>query len=78
MKQLRASGRKLILVTGRQLDDLLQVFEQIDLFDYVVAENGALLYSPASPQEKLLGEPAPADFIQAWRDRQVNPLSVGY
>ena len=37
LKQLRASGRKLILVTGRQLDDLLQVFEQIDLFDYVVA-----------------------------------------
>ncbi|MFN6572523.1 HAD-IIB family hydrolase [Dendronalium sp. ChiSLP03b] len=77
LKQLRASGRKLILVTGRELDDLLQVFEQIDLFDYVVAENGALLYCPASRQEKLLGEPAPTEFIKALRDRQVNPLSVG-
>lgn len=77
LKHLRASGRKLILVTGRQLDDLLQVFEQIDLFDYVVAENGALLYSPASRQEKLLGEQPPEEFIKALRDRQVDPLSVG-
>ncbi|MBW4685092.1 MAG: HAD-IIB family hydrolase [Komarekiella atlantica HA4396-MV6] len=77
LKHLRTSGRKLILVTGRQLDDLLQVFEQIDLFDYVVAENGALLYSPASRQEKLLGEQPPEEFIKALRDRQVDPLSVG-
>ncbi|MDZ7957441.1 MAG: HAD-IIB family hydrolase [Aulosira sp. DedQUE10] len=77
LTNLKASGRKLILVTGRQLDDLQQVFEQIDLFDYVVAENGALLYSPATRQEKLLGTQPPREFIQALRDRHVDPLSVG-
>ncbi|MEH2070707.1 MAG: HAD-IIB family hydrolase [Nostoc sp.] len=53
--RLQSSGYKLILVTGRQLDELQQVFVHVDLFDYVVAENGALLYSPATRQEKLLG-----------------------
>jgi HAD superfamily hydrolase (TIGR01484 family) len=77
LSNLRASGRKLILVTGRQLDDLQQVFEQIDLFDYVVAENGALLYSPATRQEKLLGTQPPREFIQALRNRHVEPLAVG-
>jgi len=47
----RKSGRKLILVTGRELDDLIKVFPRIDLFDRVVAENGALLYRPATREE---------------------------
>ena len=37
------SGRKLLLVTGRKLDDLLKVLPQVELFDQVVAENGGLL-----------------------------------
>ncbi|MFH7028057.1 MAG: HAD-IIB family hydrolase [Heteroscytonema crispum UTEX LB 1556] len=77
LERLRLSGRKLILVTGRQLDDLLACFPQIDLFDCVVAENGALLYSPASRQEKLLGSQPPEVFIKTLQKRQVNPLSVG-
>ncbi|MEH2182032.1 HAD family hydrolase [Nostoc sp.] len=77
LSRLRSSGYKLILVTGRQLDELLQVFLEVDLFDYVVAENGALLYSPATHQEKLLGSQPSAEFINALRDRQVKPLSVG-
>ncbi|MEH1967467.1 MAG: HAD family hydrolase [Nostoc sp.] len=77
LSRLRSSGYKLILVTGRQLDELLQVFVQVDLFDYVVAENGALLYSPAKHQEKLLGSQPSAEFINALCDRQVKPLSVG-
>ena len=77
LSRLRSSGYKLILVTGRQLDELLQVFVQVDLFDYVVAENGALLYSPATRQEKLLGSQPSAEFINALRSRQVKSLSVG-
>jgi len=51
LERLRASGRKLILVTGRELADLLRAFTRIDLFDRVVAENGALIYSPATREE---------------------------
>lgn len=71
-----ASGRKLILVTGRELDELLGIFPQIDRFDCVVAENGALLYTPATGERKPLGEPAPQAFLDALRERGV-PMSVG-
>ena len=44
--RLRASGRHAILATGRRLNDLLEICPFIDLFSYVVAENGALVYEP--------------------------------
>ena len=47
LEQLADSGRKLLLVTGRKLDDLLKVLPQVELFDQVVTENGGLLYRPA-------------------------------
>lgn len=37
----RQSGRKLILVSGRELPDLWRVFRHLDLFDAAVVENGA-------------------------------------
>jgi HAD superfamily hydrolase (TIGR01484 family) len=46
LERLRASGRKLVMVTGRDLEDLLHVFPEVHLFDRIVAENGWLLYDP--------------------------------
>lgn len=77
LRRVRDSGRKLILVTGRQLDDLLAVFPDVDLFDTVVAENGALLYQPAARERKMLGEPPPEQLVAALAARDVTPLSVG-
>jgi len=65
LERLRASGRKLLLVTGRDLKDLLQVLPRVDLFHAVVAENGALLYLPDRKQERLLAEPPPERFAAA-------------
>jgi phosphoglycolate phosphatase (TIGR01487 family) len=76
LKQVRASGRKLALVTGRVLPELISVFPRIDLFDLVVAENGALLYHPATKREKLLCEPPNPRFIELLKEREV-PASVG-
>ncbi|MGQ0752364.1 MAG: HAD-IIB family hydrolase [Betaproteobacteria bacterium] len=77
LERLRASGRHAILVTGRRLDDLLRVCECSDLFDYVVAENGAVLYAPQTRDMTLLAEPPPEQFIAALRRRGVQPLEVG-
>jgi hydroxymethylpyrimidine pyrophosphatase-like HAD family hydrolase len=77
LQRVRASGRKLVLVTGRQLEDLLGVFPDIHLFERVVAENGAVLYRPASREEKVLATPPPEEFCWALRDRNVWPLSIG-
>jgi hydroxymethylpyrimidine pyrophosphatase-like HAD family hydrolase len=73
----RRSGRKLLLVTGRELPDLIRVFPGIDLFDRVVAENGALLFNPATKKETPLGpEPSP-ELVESLRKKGVSPLSVG-
>jgi phosphoglycolate phosphatase len=44
LTRFKQTGRRLVLVTGRALPDLLRVFPSIGLFDRVVVENGALLY----------------------------------
>lgn len=77
LERLRRSGRRLVIVTGRQLGDLQQVFPRLDLFDRVVAENGALLYRPSDQQERTLGEPPPPRFIEELGRRGVTPLAVG-
>jgi hydroxymethylpyrimidine pyrophosphatase-like HAD family hydrolase len=76
LERLRASGRKVILVTGREFEDLLSVCPSIDLFDRVVAENGALLYWPESKKEKVLADPPPPALISALSERSI-PFSQG-
>lgn len=77
LEDVIASGRKLVLVTGRQLDDLLSIFPDVQLFDYVVAENGALLYQPSSRRDRLLAEPPPPALLENLRAKDVEPLSSG-
>jgi hydroxymethylpyrimidine pyrophosphatase-like HAD family hydrolase len=77
LERLLASGRKLVLVTGRQLDDLRQIFPQLALFDRVVAENGAVLFRPQTGEMKLLAEPPPQVFIDALHQRGVSPFCTG-
>lgn len=77
LERVRASGRRLLLVSGRELEDLQQVFDQLELFDRLVLENGALLYRPDSREERVLAEPPPVRFVQALRERGISPLSVG-
>ena len=77
LRRLAATGRKLILVTGRQLNDLLRVFPEASIFDAVVAENGAVLYRPESRDTRVLAPPPPADFVAALQRRGVDPLWQG-
>jgi HAD superfamily hydrolase (TIGR01484 family) len=77
LERVRASGRKLLLVTGRRLDDLASVFGRLDLFDRVVAENGALVADPARREERTLAEPVPPAFVERLRQRGVEPLDIG-
>jgi len=71
------SGRKLVLVTGRTLDDLGRAFSEVELFSRVVAENGALVYDPATRSERLLAKAPPAEFLAALREGNVSPLATG-
>jgi HAD superfamily hydrolase (TIGR01484 family) len=71
LERVRASGRKLILATGRHLPDLSTVFSRFELFDRIVAENGGVLYRPATGEEKLLCEPPNERFLALLRERNI-------
>jgi hydroxymethylpyrimidine pyrophosphatase-like HAD family hydrolase len=77
VERLRVSGRRVILVTGRRLDDLVAVCPHLQLFDRVVAENGGVVYDPALRAETRLGNPPPKALVQGLRARGVAPLEVG-
>ena len=74
--RLKASGRKLIMVTGRELPDLRRVFAHTALFDAIVAENGALLWLPDRGERQLAPPPPPA-FIAALQALRLEPLAIG-
>jgi len=78
LERLRASGRRAVLVTGREIEDMTTIFPQLGLFDWVVAENGALVYHPSSGEIKPMHEPPSAEFVHELRRRNVSPLSVGH
>jgi hydroxymethylpyrimidine pyrophosphatase-like HAD family hydrolase len=77
LRQLRATGRKLILVTGREMKDLVIVFPEYAVFDHIVAENGALIHTASTGAEQLLGQAPEAGFVRALEERRIYPLSVG-
>jgi hydroxymethylpyrimidine pyrophosphatase-like HAD family hydrolase len=68
---LRAVGWKLVLVTGRNLDNVAAVFPQLTLFDRVVAENGALV-GAHDGDVTLLGPPPDRSLLQALERRGVS------
>lgn len=77
LKKLRESGRKPILVTGRQLEDVRSVCPQLDRFDSIVAENGGVLYSPVTGEQRLLAPAPPPELIHSLRKRGVRHLEIG-
>jgi hydroxymethylpyrimidine pyrophosphatase-like HAD family hydrolase len=77
LKRLKESGRKIVLVTGRCLEPLLESFAEIQICDRVVAENGALIYDPETREERRLGEPPPPELLQALAERGVPQLEIG-
>jgi hydroxymethylpyrimidine pyrophosphatase-like HAD family hydrolase len=77
LERLRATGRALFLVTGRELDDLSHIFPELPVFDRVVAENGALVFDPKSGALRTLAKAPPASFCETLRALGVSPLFVG-
>jgi hydroxymethylpyrimidine pyrophosphatase-like HAD family hydrolase len=78
LERLRESGRKLLLVTGREMPELRSVFPRLDLFDRVVAENGALLFRPETGEARPLATLPPPAFIARLRELKLTPLSTGH
>lgn len=75
--RLKHSGRKLLLVTGRQLVDLQHACRHLELFDYIIAENGAVLLVPATGQSITVAPPPSTDLIRLLAEHSSMPISLG-
>ncbi len=75
LREIRTRGIRTVLVTGRILAELRQVFPTLeDEFDLVVAENGGVLSGPTGVRP--LSSPVDPDLAQALTRRDV-PIRVG-
>jgi HAD superfamily hydrolase (TIGR01484 family) len=78
LRKLRDGGRKLIMVTGRELDELLALLgEGVELFDRIVAENGGLVYEPATKDIRPTCAEAATTLVEALARRGVARVAVG-
>jgi HAD superfamily hydrolase (TIGR01484 family) len=77
LAEFRKSGRRLIMVTGRRLQDLVDVFPDVQLFDLIVTENGAVLYSPSTKEITRIAPPPTPKLVELLQKKGVTPLEVG-
>jgi hypothetical protein len=61
--QARAAGLRLVLVTGRTFFELTRVCDCLELFEAIVAENGAVLYYPGEAMIRDQGPPPPRRLL---------------
>lgn len=67
----------MVLVTGRTLADLARIDAPLAMFARVVAENGAVLFDPATGRKRLLADPPDPGLFAALHAAGVEPLSAG-
>ncbi len=77
LRALAATGRKLILVTARELRELLEIFPSARVFDYIIAENGAILHEPATKHSEILAQAPSEMLLRELNRRGIVPLTVG-
>jgi hydroxymethylpyrimidine pyrophosphatase-like HAD family hydrolase len=77
LRRFRASGRKLLMVTGRVMPELRATFGHVELFERIVAENGALVVDPVTGEERTLTATPKPEFVATLKKQGVSPISTG-
>jgi hydroxymethylpyrimidine pyrophosphatase-like HAD family hydrolase len=77
LERFRAAGGRLFLITGELVKELSE-FPRLDLFEQVVAENGAVLFDPATRSEVVLCQHAPALLGNMLRERIDGDVKCGH
>jgi HAD superfamily hydrolase (TIGR01484 family) len=72
----RRRGIRVVLVTGRILDQLRRVAGDLDVVDCVVAENGGIVYFPGGGHMSTVAPLIPGAFIAALAHRGI-PFQAG-
>ncbi len=75
---LRRAGFRLVLVSGRRLENLRQICGVLELFEAVVLENGAVSFNPENGIAQLIAPPIDTRFLaDMLRELPGEPLFVG-
>jgi hydroxymethylpyrimidine pyrophosphatase-like HAD family hydrolase len=77
LERVAAAGIRLVLVTGRTWEELVDVFDPGSLFEEIVVENGAAVIDVASGEERLLAPRLPSGLVAELQRTGVVPLVVG-
>jgi hydroxymethylpyrimidine pyrophosphatase-like HAD family hydrolase len=76
IREIRATGIVVVLVTGRTLSDLRGLMGDLRLFDSIVAENGSVVTFPNSGRSTVLGQSPIRVFIDEVARRGIE-ISTG-
>jgi hydroxymethylpyrimidine pyrophosphatase-like HAD family hydrolase len=76
LRRWRRAGKKVLLITGETPEQLCD-FPHLDLYDRVVAENGALLLHCGTHHERKLAKPPPRGLVQALKKADIKSLKHG-
>lgn len=71
LERARAADLRLILVTGCTFFELTRAWDFLELFDGVVAENGAVVYYPRLAMIRDQGPPAPGRLLAELDERGI-------
>lgn len=78
LRSLRSAGFRLLLVSGRRLENLKQICGALDLFEAVILENGAVSFRPETGIAQLIAPPIDPRFLaDMLRELPGEPLFVG-
>jgi len=77
LRKVREAGISLVLITGRSVENVIEIFPEVDLFHLVLGENGSVMYAPDSKVITLLSDPPRPEFIYALKSKGVDPLMLG-
>ncbi|MCB0669350.1 MAG: HAD hydrolase family protein [Saprospiraceae bacterium] len=64
LKEIKKSGRAILIVTGRRLDDIQQLGPLEDLCEAIIAENGAAIYIPSNQSVILPFGHLPSELVE--------------
>jgi len=76
LKRWRDSGHKLVLVTGENVRQIAD-FPHADLFDRIVAENGAIVVRSRKGKPRRLCQLPPQKLLRAFKEGHVWPMKRG-
>jgi hydroxymethylpyrimidine pyrophosphatase-like HAD family hydrolase len=76
LERLRHANCLRFLVTGEATEELKD-FPRIDLFDRIVAENGAVAFNPATRHQYVLAAGLPKRLLDALHEAAIDPLKLG-